>query len=117
MAGNKKGNIFKRLGKGAKDVLAELKKVVWPTKEKLKSTSAVVLLVIVFFAVFLTLIGSGGRWLLDKVGFYDSVATTTESETSLPDATTPDDTEESTDGSADSSVTSESAETSESSEA
>ena len=73
---NKKGNIFKRMGKGAKDVVAELKKVVWPTKEKLKSTSAVVLLVIVFFAVFLTLIGSGGRWLLEKVGFYDAEETT-----------------------------------------
>jgi len=76
MAGNKKGNIFQRFGKGVKDVFAELKKVVWPTKEKLINTSAVVLLVIVFFAVFLTLIGSGGRWLLDKIGFYDTVETT-----------------------------------------
>ena len=76
MAGNNKGNIFKRFGKGVKDVIAELKKVVWPTGEKLRNTSAVVLLVIVFFAVFLTLIGSGGRWLLDKIGFYDSVETT-----------------------------------------
>ena len=76
MAGNSKGNIFKRFGKGVKDVIAELKKVVWPTKEKLVNTSAVVLLVIVFFAIFLTLIGSGGRWLLDKIGFYDTVETT-----------------------------------------
>ena len=76
MAGNKKGNIFQRFGKGVKDVFAELKKVVWPTKEKLVNTSAVVLLVIVFFAIFLTLIGSGGRWLLDKIGFYNTVETT-----------------------------------------
>ena len=76
MAGNSKGNIFKRFGKGVKDVIGELKKVVWPTKEKLINTSAVVLLVIVFFAIFLTLIGSGGRWLLDKIGFYDTVETT-----------------------------------------
>lgn len=81
MAGNKKGNIFQRIGKGFKDVIAELKKVVWPTKEKLRSTSAVVLLVIVFFAVFLTLIGNGGRWLLDKVGFYNVVETTAEATT------------------------------------
>ena len=76
MSGNNKGNIFKRIGKGFKDVISELKKVVWPTPEKLKSTSAVVLLVIVFFAVFLTLIGSGGRWVLDKIGFYNTAETT-----------------------------------------
>ena len=35
-----------------KDVRGELKKVVWPSKDKLKKTSAVVLLIIVFFAVF-----------------------------------------------------------------
>ena len=81
MAGNKKGNIFQRIGKGFKDVIGELKKVVWPTKEKLRNTSAVVLLVIVFFAVFLTLIGNGGRWLLDKVGFYNVVETSAEATT------------------------------------
>ena len=106
---------FEKIKKWFREMKAELKKVVWPTKDKLKSTSAVVLLVIVFFAVFLTLIGSGGRWLLDKVGFYDSVATTsTESETSLPDATTAETTGESTDGSAGSSETSESVAASES---
>lgn len=81
MAGNKKGNIFQRIGKGFKDVIGELKKVVWPSKEKLRNTSAVVLLVIVFFAVFLTLIGNGGRWLLDKVGFYNVVETSAEATT------------------------------------
>ena len=85
MAGNKKGNIFQRFGKGVKDVFAELKKVVWPTKEKLRNTSAVVLLVIVFFAVFLTLISSGGRWLLDKIGFYNTVETT--AVTTVPETT------------------------------
>ena len=71
----KKGNIFKRAGKAFTDVIAELKRVTWPTKEKLTKTSAVVLLVIVFFAVYLTIIGSGGRWVLDKIGFYDIVET------------------------------------------
>lgn len=75
MADNK-GNIFKRLGKKISDVFAELKRVTWPTGEKLAKTAAVVLLVIVFFAVYLTLIGNGGRWILDKVGFYDIVETT-----------------------------------------
>ena len=73
---DKKGNIFKRIGKKFSDVIAELKRVTWPTGEKLAKTAAVVLLVIVFFAVYLTLIGSGGRWVLDKIGFYDIVETT-----------------------------------------
>ena len=80
MADNK-GNFFKRLGKKISDVFAELKRVTWPTGEKLAKTAAVVLLVIVFFAVYLTLIGNGGRWILDKVGFYDIVETTVPVET------------------------------------
>lgn len=88
MADNK-GNIFKRLGKKISDVFAELKRVTWPTGEKLAKTAAVVLLVIVFFAVYLTLIGNGGRWILDKVGFYDIVETTVPVETVAPvEATT-----------------------------
>ena len=75
----KKGNIFKRAGKAFSDVITELKRVTWPTKEKLTKTSAVVLLVIVFFAIYLTIIGSGGRWVLDKIGFYDIVETTAQS--------------------------------------
>ena len=78
---DKKGNIFKRIGKKISDVFAELKRVTWPTGEKLAKTAAVVLLVIVFFAVYLTLIGNGGRWILDKVGFYDIVETTVPVET------------------------------------
>ena len=72
---DKKGNIFQRIAKSFTDVIAELKRVTWPTKDKLAKTSAVVLLVILFFAVYLTLIGTGGRWILDKVGFYDVVET------------------------------------------
>ena len=67
MADNK-GNFFKRLGKKISDVFAELKRVTWPTGEKLAKTAAVVLLVIVFFAVYLTLLGNGGRWILMDFG-------------------------------------------------
>jgi len=73
---DKKGNIFQRAAKGISDVFAELKRVTWPTKDKLAKTSAVVLLVIAFFAVYLTIIGNGGRWVLDKIGFYNLVETT-----------------------------------------
>ena len=97
MADNK-GNFFKRLGKKISDVFAELKRVTWPTGEKLAKTAAVVLLVIVFFAVYLTLIGNGGRWILDKVGFYDAVettaATTTAAETTAETTAAPETSEE-----------------------
>ena len=88
MADNK-GNIFKRIGKKISDVFAELKRVTWPTGEKLAKTAAVVLLVIVFFAVYLTLIGSGGRWVLDKIGFYDIVETTATQPVEIEAATEP----------------------------
>ncbi len=89
---DKKDNIFKRIGKKFTDIIAELKRVTWPSKEKLAKTSAVVLLVILFFAVYLTLIGNGGRWILDQVGFYDvvetepTIATIAETEYELPAA-------------------------------
>ena len=73
---DKKGNIFQRAAKGFADVITELKRVTWPTKDKLAKTSAVVLLVIAFFAVYLTIIGSSGRWVLNKIGFYNIVETT-----------------------------------------
>ena len=47
----KKKNIFKRIAQKFRDVRLEMKKAVWPSKEKLKQTSAVVLVVIVFFAI------------------------------------------------------------------
>lgn len=73
----KKGNIFTRIAQGFKDVRSELKKCTWPSKEKLKTTSAVVLVCILFFAIYLSVISSGGRWLLEKVGFYEQVEITT----------------------------------------
>ena len=94
---DKKGNFFKRFIKKVSDVFAELKRVTWPTGEKLAKTAAVVLLVIVFFAVYLTLIGNGGRWILDKVGFYDVVETTaatTAAETTAETTAAPETSEE-----------------------
>lgn len=71
-----KKNIFQKIGQVFKEVRQELKKSVWPSKEKLKATSAVVLAVILFFAVFLSFISIGGRWALDKANFYDEVEPT-----------------------------------------
>lgn len=76
MADKSKKNFFQRMGQTFKEVRQELKKAVWPSKEKLKSTSAVVLAVILFFAIFLGVISSGGRWILEKINFYDEVEPT-----------------------------------------
>ena len=50
MADKSKKNVFQKIGQVFKEVRQELKKSVWPSKEKLKATSAVVLAVILFFA-------------------------------------------------------------------
>jgi preprotein translocase subunit SecE len=76
MADKSKKNVFQRIAQTFKEVRQELKKSVWPSKEKLRNTSAVVLAVIVFFAVFLSIISIGGRWALDKADFYDEVEPT-----------------------------------------
>ncbi|MBO4494421.1 MAG: preprotein translocase subunit SecE [Clostridiales bacterium] len=84
MADNKKKpNIFKRIAQKFNDVRLELKRVIWPTKEKLVQTSAVVLVVIAVCAILLTAIGKGAGWVLEKVGFYDQVTETTESTTAM----------------------------------
>lgn len=50
--GEKKPNIFKRMGKGFKGVISELKKVTWPKgKEVAKSTAIVLVVVVIFFVV------------------------------------------------------------------
>jgi len=84
---SKKKNIFSRIAQVFKEVRSELKKAVWPTKEKLRNTSAVVLAVILFFAIFLSVISSGGRWVLEKVGFYDEVEVTETEATEVTAAT------------------------------
>lgn len=78
----KKPNIFKRIAQKFKDVRQELKRVIWPTKEKLIQNSAVVLVVIIVCTIFLTAIGKGAGWILEKVGFYDQTVETTVAETS-----------------------------------
>jgi len=101
MADNKKKpNIFKRIAQKFNDVRLELKRVIWPTKEKLVQTSAVVLVVIAVCAILLTAIGKGSSWVLEKVGFYKQTQETTESTaaTSLEGYTVPSVSSESSEG-------------------
>lgn len=49
----KKTNIFKRMGKGIKGIVSELKKVTWPKGKEVGKNTAVVLTVVVLFFVIL----------------------------------------------------------------
>lgn len=49
----KKPNIFKRMAKGIKGVISELKKVTWPKGKEVGKNTAVVLTVVVLFFVIL----------------------------------------------------------------
>ena len=56
MAGEKKGNIFKRIGRFFKDVKVELKKVTWPTKKQAVKNTVVVLIFLIVIGLFVFLI-------------------------------------------------------------
>ena len=51
----KKENIFRRMGKGIKEIISELKKVTWPTFAKVIAETGIVLVVVLFF--FLIILG------------------------------------------------------------
>ncbi len=44
-------NFFKKIGRGCKEIISELKKVTWPTVGKTMSQTGIVLVVVVFFLV------------------------------------------------------------------
>lgn len=50
---DKKPNIFKRMAKGIKGIISELKKVTWPKGKEVGKNTAVVLTVVVLFFVIL----------------------------------------------------------------
>ncbi len=87
MADKSKKNVFQKIAQVFTEVRQELKKSVWPDRKKLRNTSAVVLAVILFFAIFLSFISLGGRWVLDKVNFYDEVEPTATVATEVTAAT------------------------------
>ncbi len=75
---NTKPNIFVRFGKGCvalvkkvgsafKNMWRELKKVTWPTKEKLINFSTIVVLFIVFMMVVIGLLDLGASQLVNLI--------------------------------------------------
>ncbi len=62
MAGEKKGNIFKRIARFFKDVKTELKKVTWPTKKQAVKNTVVVLIFLIIIGLFIFLIDLLFQW-------------------------------------------------------
>ncbi len=59
----KKPNVFKRMGKGIKEIISELKKVSWPTFGKVMAETGIVLAVVVFFLLIILGFDSLLSWL------------------------------------------------------
>ena len=59
----KKPNLFKRMGKGIKEIVSELKKVSWPTFGKVMAETGIVLVVVLFFLLIILGFDSLLSWL------------------------------------------------------
>ena len=64
---NKKGNFFKRIGKGIKDTFAELKKVAWPDFKTVVKNTGIVLGIVGIFLILITVMDYGLGVLLELV--------------------------------------------------
>ncbi|MGA2532854.1 MAG: preprotein translocase subunit SecE [Candidatus Aminicenantales bacterium] len=64
---NDKIRWYKRLGNFLKDVRSELKKVTWPSRSEVYSTTIVVIAATIFFGFYLFLMDVVFSWLIGKV--------------------------------------------------
>ncbi|MGB4442744.1 MAG: preprotein translocase subunit SecE [Coriobacteriia bacterium] len=58
-----KPSIFARFGKYLKDVRTELRRVSWPTRQDVLSSSVVVIITLLFFMVFTLIIDNASSYL------------------------------------------------------
>ena len=52
--GEKRGNPFKRLSKFLREVIAELRKVIWPNRKQMVTYTTVVLVFVIFMVAFIS---------------------------------------------------------------
>ncbi len=64
---NDKIRWYKRFGNFLKDVRSELKKVTWPSRAEVTSTTIVVIAATIFFGFYLFLMDLVFSWLISKV--------------------------------------------------
>ncbi|HHU08101.1 MAG TPA: preprotein translocase subunit SecE [Clostridiaceae bacterium] len=79
--GKKKRNIFQRIAHGVSDIKAELKRVVWPDRKKLKQSTATVLAIILMFTVLIYVFDTTIRYVFTATGFYSAKEETVTEET------------------------------------
>jgi preprotein translocase subunit SecE len=64
---NKKAKWYRRIFSFFREVKAELKKVTWPSRNEVQSTTVVVILTTVFFGVYLYCMDLIFSWILNQV--------------------------------------------------
>jgi preprotein translocase subunit SecE len=64
---NDKIRWYKRFGNFLKDVRAELKKVTWPSRAEVTSTTIVVIAATIFFGFYLFAMDLVFSWLISKI--------------------------------------------------
>jgi preprotein translocase subunit SecE len=64
---NKKAGWYRRLFSFLRDVRAELKKVTWPSRNEVYSTTIVVIIATVFFGLYLYFMDLIFSWVLNQV--------------------------------------------------
>jgi preprotein translocase subunit SecE len=64
---NDKIRWYKRFGNFLKDVRSELKKVTWPSRTEVYSTTIVVIAATIFFGFYLFLMDIVFSWLIGKI--------------------------------------------------
>jgi preprotein translocase subunit SecE len=64
---NDKIRWYKRLGNFLKDVKAELKKVTWPSRNEVTSTTVVVIAATVFFGFYLFFMDVIFSWIIGQI--------------------------------------------------
>jgi preprotein translocase subunit SecE len=64
---NDKIRWYKRFGNFLKDVRSELKKVTWPSRSEVTSTTVVVIAATVFFGFYLFFMDLVFSWLISKI--------------------------------------------------
>lgn len=72
----KLARFFHRLGRFFSDLRAELKRVVWPDRKKLVSSTLIVLAICVAAGIFLWIVDTLLMGFLNTVGFYNPSGTT-----------------------------------------
>ncbi len=58
---------YKRLGPFLKEVRAEVKKVTWPSRNEVYSTTIVVIIATIFFGIYLYLLDLVFSWVISQI--------------------------------------------------